>query len=161
MSMVLYLKAVEAKQPEQYRAEINDVSRFMFSDVGADALVDFDVEWMAMNYVIEQAEGLKKLTRMILFGEGATALSEDLGYGPAYYVGPTHVAQFARKLHNVSQDQLREHFDPADMIENYVGFYFTGNTEEDWQSLSRRLALLRTFTEKCASRQQAIIGAVA
>ena len=160
MSMVLYLRAVQPKEPEVYRAEIGDISQFMFSDDEPDQIVDFDVEWMAMNYVVSRADGLEKLSRLVLFGEGAAPVSEDAGYGPAFYVGPTNIALFADGLSKYPNDELRRHFDPDDMVENYIGYYFTGDAEEDWRGLSRRIDDLRKFLGGCRDNQHAVIGMV-
>ena len=160
MSMVLYLKSVKPKEPEVYRSEITDIHAFMFESRDEKDLVDFDVEFMALHYVVSKTGDLEELTQLILYGKGAAPVSEDGGYGPAYYVGPTRIAKFASALGKFTNEEIRQHFDSKDMVDAYVGYYFTGDDEKDWNGLSTRIDDLRTFVDHCKANQFAIIGLV-
>jgi hypothetical protein len=161
MGMVLYLRAVEPEEPEVLRNRVSDIAGFIFAEEDRSRLVDFDVEWMVLNFVVEPLGNLRDLSRLILFGERADAVSEDLGYGPAWYVGPTKIADFASRLAEFSDAQVKGNYDPQLIADSYLGSYYLENPEKGWEGLSHQVGKLRAFVNRTAEDKFAVVGMVA
>ena len=77
--------------------------------------LDIDKAWHGIHYLItgDPWEGEPPLANAVL---GGTELSdEDVGYGPARYLTQEEVRDVAAALEDISPDELRTRFDPAEL----------------------------------------------
>jgi hypothetical protein len=90
--------------------------------------------------------------------EGGEEIGDDLGYGPARLFNPTEVQQIYATLSAISNEQLWERFDPADMEENGV---YPGVWDEDEEDLQEEylgyFQELKNFLRGLCENKQALL----
>ena len=159
MSMILYLKRVEAAGPDELRTSITDPQEFMFGDSDNSRLVDFDKAWMAIMHVLTQFPDLAAPAKALFMGTGGTSVSSDPGYGPAIYISPQVAGDLKAGLDRLSNDELKQRYDPEAMEREYVycADIFTHEPVEGWRYLAHGLDKLRRFLTDCSESESGVV----
>ena len=108
MGMRYTAVAIDVETADRVSSGLDDDDLFDLLESG----IDLDKMWHAAQITI--SGGLEN-SEPLITGEPIT---EDLGYGPAYYASPEDVVRVAATLAEMTQSELAGRFDPSVMKEH-------------------------------------------
>ena len=125
----------------------------------AKRLVDFDKAWMAIMHVLTQFPDLAAPAKALFIGTDGTSVSSDPGYGPAIYISPQVAGDLKAGLDRLSNDELKQRYDPEAMEREYVycAEIFTHEPVEGWRYLAHGLDKLRRFLTDCSESESGVV----
>jgi len=138
MSMIGNYKRLSPEKLNDLIAEPEGLMEFLYPDdeTSSDMAshLDIDKTWQAIHFLLtgDAWKGTPPLSNAVL---GGTELSdEDVGYGPARYLSASEVADVAKHLSKISQDELISRFDLNRFRESeiYPDGWVNSNEERDY-----------------------------
>lgn len=125
-----------------------------------DKCVDIDKAWQGIHYLFtKNAWGGPKPERWIIFGEHPIPKMES-GYGQAHYLNPSNVAEVWDVLSNVSEEDLKNRFDPQtfDKASIYPHIWHEGDQAFDY--LMHFYRELKTLYQKAAEESEYVMMSI-
>jgi len=114
---------------------------------------DVDKQWHAIHYLLTGSPDPVDGPLGIIMGEFED-IGEDQGYGPSWFIPPEAIKASHEALRALSDDELRERYDPAAMVRDNV--YIAGALAEEGAEgldfLLEDLQRLRAFVRAGAER---------
>ena len=122
--------------------------------------LDLHKSWHGIHYLLTKQlwESGNEFDLVII---GGVEIGYDLNYGPARIHSPKAVKKIASLLNKVSEDTLKENYDPKRM--DKLGIYPNIWVRDGKQALSELLTdfrSLRDFFNDCAKRSSAVITVI-
>ena len=146
---------------EPIKLELSDpVQDFMFSNPESGDLIDFDKAWDALNMMLT-GEAFGNDGPLAIFYYPGVEVGPDGGYGPARYIPPENMKQFAAALKTVSDADLIARFDPAgfEAAQLYSSHLFSEDViEVDY--VMQNVPDLRKFADRCADAGSGALVAI-
>jgi Domain of unknown function (DUF1877) len=121
---------------------------------------DLDKAWHGIHYLLTGTayEGDGPISYLLTGGEAVGDI--DVGYGPARALTPAQVDDFHQALVNLTAEDLRARFNPAEMkaLEIYPDIWDRDPAEDDTlEYCLEYFKTLRNFVDMAASKQQALL----
>jgi hypothetical protein len=110
MSMIGALRPLSASELEELRTDPSGTGRFL----GDGRETSLGKMWQAVHYLLAGTSDLAEPPLGIAVYGGAE-VGPDLGYGPARVLAPAQVAAVADALEDLTDEDLRRRFVPADL----------------------------------------------
>lgn len=163
MGMVLVLRSVDENEVRSIASDDEAFEEFMFGDEAYDNSdeIDFDKGWHALHHVLtgsaEPTDG-----PLNLFGVGEP-VGQDGGYGPALLWSHKYTRTFRDALANLTDNDLRERFDPAKLVEAdvYLGETFAEEGADfAWEYVSQSVPALREFADRCVANGRTVLSVI-
>lgn len=117
MGMTANLKQISTETLDKILDGTESLIDFIYDeDDSENSSLDIDKAWHAIHFILNQSawEGDLPLFNVIL---GGTEMGEDLGFGPVRYLTKEEVSSVASCLSNLSENELKNRFDPDLMNE--------------------------------------------
>jgi len=164
MGMTAAFVALTSERLAALKAGPETAGQYFVEQINAgseDVALDIDKSWHGIHFLLtHEAYGGEGPISQPIFG--GVAIGDDIGYGSARYLESPEVASIAKALADVSVDQLRQRFKPAELEEAYV--YPTGIWEDEGDEAFEYLAhwyeRLQQFYAEAAQRGDAMLLAV-
>jgi Domain of unknown function (DUF1877) len=159
MGMVLILRAVDEKEARTVAGDPDDWNDFLIDEDDDADEVDFDKAWHALHFcLVGCADPIAH--PLSLFGCGES-IGHDLGYESAILWVPEHVRAFRDELAKLTDQELRERYDPVEMAKQNVYLAETLADEpinESWEYVAQGLPALRKFADRSVENGRAVIS---
>lgn len=112
--------------------------------------LDLDKSWHALHFLLNGSawEGEAPLFNTIL---GGHEIGEDLGYGQVRYLTNQEVKEIALVLVNITEENIKERYDPVQMKELEIYPF------EDWSGEEEREYILTYYTEMKEYYEDAVL----
>ncbi|MGG1554980.1 YfbM family protein [Paenibacillus ferrarius] len=119
MGMIGYLKQISTESLEGVIAGNVNIVEVIYSNEIESNSLDIDKAWHAIHFLLNESawEGQHPFFNVIL---GGTKLGDDLGYGPARYLTSEEVKEVALSLSSLSENEIRNRFNPEKMKESDI-----------------------------------------
>ena len=156
MGMVLYVRRLGE---DAIPGDPDEFGEFFFDEGAEDAgdLIDFDKAWHALHFVLTGSADGTDSPLSLLLGKGEPA-GEDGGYGPPLLVSAAEMRQFHEALAGLSDEDLRQRYDPRAMLAADVYLADALAEEEDgWDYVAQGIPALRRLAERCAQQNSGAI----
>ena len=158
MSMVIYLRRVDPAVAGELATDDEKFESFYWEDGEPDDLVDFDVAWHIVHYLLTgSSEATDEPLSIIVsnhepLGEGW--MEEQTALIPA-----EAMRNFNEALSKVSDDELKARYDRREFVRDdvYASDLVLDEDGPGWEYVSQGIPRLRKFAEKCARENSAAI----
>lgn len=165
MGMVLYLRPVVESEAQAIADDSEQFEDFMFSEEAdeGEGVVDFDKAWHAVHFLLTGSAGATDSPLSVIIGPGEP-VGHDVGFGPPDLISPEQIRALRDALRTVSDDQLRERYNPKAMADAQVYLadaFIEEPTDESWEYVAQGLPAFRMFAENAASRGLAAFRMIA
>ena len=160
MGMSIFFAPVSAAKLEQLRRDPDAIEAFLYPDDDdePEGGIDVDKAWHGLHYLLTGTSdgGEPPLSLAILGGE---EFGEDLGMGPPRFLTPDQVREVAAALEAMSEDELRQRYDPQDMQDKqiYPDIIWVRDGDEALDYLMGNFGPLVEFYTDAAARGDAVI----
>ena len=163
MSMILYLRRASDEDIARIEADPESTASFFFAEnTQADGdLIDFDKAWQAVHFTLSGSEYESESPLGAILSQGRT-VGIDLGYGQPWIITADRMRAFNDALSALSDDDIRQRYDPAAMVANdiYIADAFEDEPDEGLQYLMQGIPALRRFANKCAETGSCALVAI-
>ena len=146
--------------PAQLHALIDDPSAVMAliypeGEEGTKS-IDIDKAWHGIHFMLtgDIWGGVAPLCNVVL---GGTEIGEDVGYGPAHYIGVDEVRAVAAALRDLPREELAKRFDAAAMSKNGIYPEIWDEGEDALDYLLHWYESLRAYYLDAASKGNAML----
>lgn len=160
MSMIGNLLSVTKTELEDYLKDSSLLEHRIYNDEAEDPnLVDIDKAWEGILFLLTGqclAETDHPLMAVLFSGQIIDD-DQDLGYGPAHYVSPAHVAELNDQISKLTITDLQQRFDPVKMTE--LGIYpeIWNEGTEAFDYLSEYFVTVQQVYDNASRNGEAII----
>jgi len=117
--------------------------------------LDIDKTWHVIHFLLNDHpwEGQPPLFDAVLGGEPLT--EEDLGYGPARFLGPAQVSATAEALQSITPEELWNRYDSSRV--RRADIYWTDDSESKNYALENYQSLREFFLNTAKAREAMIV----
>ncbi|MEM7666615.1 MAG: YfbM family protein [Pseudomonadota bacterium] len=163
MSMILYLRRASDEDIARIESDPESTAAFFFAETAhADGdLIDFDKAWQAVHFTLSGSEYESESPLGAMLSQGRT-IGIDLGYGQPWIITSDRMRAFSEALSAMTDDDIRQRYDPAAMVTNdvYIADAFADEPEEGLHYLMQGIPALRRFANKCAETGSCALVAI-
>ena len=155
MSMIGILLRVTAIELEAFRTDSSLLIEKLNNEEEPN-LIDIDKAWAGIIFLIDK-QTIYDGPDSILFGRRVIDRKQDLGYGPAYYFTPDQVKESNERISRISEEELRNNYDPKAMMVAEVYPEVWEDEEVGFDYLLSFFKKVQDFYAKASSNNEAII----
>ncbi|MDQ2821196.1 MAG: YfbM family protein [Pseudomonadota bacterium] len=161
MGMIACFTSLAPTELQHLRDTPDEIEEFLYPDDGDSEppnYMDLDKAWHGMHYLLTGTadEGQQPLSLAVV---GGVEFGPEVGYGAARFLTPDQVAAIAIALADVTVDDLKQRFDPADMEAKqiYPDVIWTRDGSEGLDYVLDVFPSLQAFYAGAAERGEAAI----
>ena len=126
MSMICVLRQVEEAEIEYLLSHPEEIHNFLCGDENEEieerikGEIDLDKAWHGLHFLLTGSawDGEEPLCYLVRGGHEIG--DEDVGWGPVRAISPDVAASFDAALTQVTADDLRQRFNPAEMMKQQI-----------------------------------------
>ena len=163
MGMVLCLRGASAQELANLRADADAADEFLFDDDAYESgdLVDFDKAWNALQFMFTGADA-ESDHPLSFFPNNPERIGTDNGFGGPWVFAPERVAAFNAALAELSDDELKARYDPAEMVKHdvYLADSLADEGEVGLEYVMQGVPALRALVERCAASGSGMVGII-
>lgn len=133
MSMMYHLREITNIEAAKLSADPDLIEDFLDNSLGQSE-IDLEKAWHGIHYLLTGASSGGEKPYCYLMDGGSPVGDIDVGYGPAMLLSKDQVKEFNDALSKLTEEKLKERFDPEAMGKEgvYPGIWDEGDEAFDW-----------------------------
>ncbi len=133
MSMMYHLREITNNEAAKLTADPEQIEDFLDNSLGQSE-IDLEKAWHGIHYLLTGDASGGERPHCYLMDGGSPVGDIDVGYGPAMLLSKDQVKEFSDALGKLSEEQLKERFDPEAMDKAgvYPGVWDEGDEAFEW-----------------------------